>query len=357
MAVKPSPPARLIALATAVPDNLIEQATATDFARAVFGDRMKSFAALSSVFTSTGIERRYSVEPVSWFEQHHDWPSRTRAYIDGATALFADVVIKALANAKLDASAVDVIVMVSSTGVATPSIESRVMLSLGFRSDVRRIPVFGLGCAAGVTGTAIAARLAQGEPGTTVLLVNIELCTLAFRRDRATKADIVSTALFADGAAAMILRAGDDAEGIATIHGSTEHLWADTTDIMGWSTDPAGLGVILSRSLPGFIEKRYRAEFTRAMDRLGVDLTTLPRIISHPGGTKVLEALETALDLPANTLSTERSVMRDYGNMSSATVLFVLERALGQGVAGPAMLCSLGPGFTASFVSIEIAAA
>jgi len=349
-------PTRLLALATAVPPYVIDQHRAADFASAVFGERMKGYAALSKVFASTGIERRYSVEPIPWFERQHDWPDRTTAYLSGATALFCDVVTKVLANAGLDPSEIDTVVTVSSTGIATPSLESRVLPRLGFRSDVRRVPVFGLGCAAGVTGTAIASRLAGSEPDANVLLVNVELCTLAFRRDRATKADIVSTALFGDGAAAAIFRSSDEGAGLATVIGSTEHLWAETLDIMGWRTDPAGLGVILSPSLPAFIAENYRAQFDLAMRRLALDPSTIERVIAHPGGTKVLESIEAALDLQIGTLDIERAVMRDFGNMSSPTVLFVLERALAAGVRGTSVLAALGPGFTASFVRLEIAA-
>jgi alkylresorcinol/alkylpyrone synthase len=351
----PSPAPQLLSLATAVPENLIEQARAAEMAREFFGQRIARYDALSRVFASTGIERRYSVVPLTWFEEKHEWPDRTASYIDGASKLFADVAGKALLAAGLDASQIDAVVTVSSTGIATPSLEARVLPQLGFRSDVRRIPIFGLGCAGGVTGFATAARLAASEPGTTVLLVAIELCTLAFRMDRASKPDIVSAALFGDGAAAAIFRCGDG-PAIGRTGGATEHLWANTIDIMGWSTDPAGLGVVLSRSLPDFVARNYRVEYDRAMARLGLSPADIDRVLCHPGGTKVLEAIEQALELPDKALSVERSIMRDYGNMSSPTVLFVLERALAEGLSGTAVLAALGPGFTASFATLNVAA-
>jgi alkylresorcinol/alkylpyrone synthase len=123
---------------------------------------------------------------------------------------------------------------------------------------------------------------------------------------------------------------------------------------MGWSTDPAGLGVILSRSLPDFVARNYRIEFDRALERLGLSPADIDRVLCHPGGTKVLEAIESALDLADGSLSIERSVMRDFGNMSSPTVLFVLERAVAQGLNGTAMLAALGPGFTASFATLRV---
>jgi alkylresorcinol/alkylpyrone synthase len=323
-------------------------------ARAFFGHRMAGYEALSGVFASTGIKSRYSVVPLTWFEERHEWPDRTAAYLDGASKLFEEVVRKALDGASLDASQIDVVLTVSSTGIATPSLEARVLPRLGFRSDVRRIPIFGLGCAGGVSGLANAARIAAGEPGATILLVTIELCTLAFRMDRATKSDIISAALFGDGAAAAIFRSGDDRPAIGRVGGTTEHLWANSIDIMGWSTDQAGLGVILSRSLPDFIARNYRPEFDRAIARLDLNPNDIERVICHPGGTRVIEAIETALELPAGTLEVERSVMRDFGNMSSPTVLFVLERVLEGGFAGTAVLAALGPGFTASFATLHV---
>jgi alkylresorcinol/alkylpyrone synthase len=352
---KPAGPApQLVALATALPGNVIEQAQAAEMARAFFGDRIANYETLSRVFDSTGIERRYSVAPLTWFTESHGWPDRTAHYIAGATQLYEDVVRKALASAALDANQIDTVITVSSTGVATPSLEARVLPRLGFRPDVRRIPIFGLGCAGGVAGFANASRIAASEPGATVLLVTIELCTLAFRLDRATKPDIISAALFGDGAAAAIFRNGDG-PAIGRAGRATEHLWAESLDIMGWSTDDAGLGVILSRSLPDFVARNYRAVFDRAMEQLALTPADVKRVVCHPGGTRVLESIEASLELRTGTFDLERSVMRDFGNMSSPTVLFVLERLLAQGFEGTTVLAALGPGFTASFATLHVA--
>jgi alkylresorcinol/alkylpyrone synthase len=349
-------PARLISLATAVPAFVIDQAAAKAQSRVLFGSRMRDFDRLAQVFETTGIERRYSVRPVPWFSEEHGWPDRTEAYVAGASELFERVTRKALSEANLEPRDIDAVVTVSSTGVATPSLEARILPGMGFRPDVERTPVFGLGCAGGVTGLAIASRLASARPGTTVLLVAVELCTLAFRLDRATKADIIATSLFGDGAAAAIVSSDDDLAAIANFSGATEHLWPDTLDIMGWGVDDAGLGVLLSRSLPNFVEKRYRASFAEAIERLAIERADIERVVCHPGGTKVLEAIEAALSLATGTLDIERGVMRDYGNMSSPTVIFVLERAIAAGLPLQTMLAALGPGFTASFVSLTRAA-
>ncbi len=347
----------MVAVATAIPQFEIDQRVAAQFSRAYFADRMPQYERVAGVFAATGIERRYSVRPVEWFLEPHGMLERTAAYVEGASALFERVVSRALDAAGLDVGEIDAVVTVSSTGIATPSLEARMLPDMGFRADVERMPVFGLGCAGGVTGLAIASRLAAARRGTTVLLVAVELCTLAFRVDRATKADVIATSLFGDGAAAAIVSSDPDLPAVATFGGATEHLWQDTLDIMGWDVDDAGLGVLLSRSLPAFVESRYRASFNDAIARLQIERESIGRVVCHPGGTKVLEAIEAALTLPGGTLDIERNVMRDYGNMSSPTVLFVLERALKLGLPASTMLAALGPGFTASYVSLERAAA
>ena len=220
---------------------------------------------------------------------------------------------------------------------------------MGFRPDVMRVPVFGLGCAGGVSGLAAGARLARAAPGENVLVVVIELCTLAFRGDRGVKADVISSALFGDGAAAMVLRAGGDGAAVTVGYGA-EHTWPGSLDIMGWTVDPAGFGVVLSRSLPSFIERRLAAPARKFVDSAGL---SAPHYIFHPGGAKVLDAVETALELQRGTLRDEREVLRDHGNMSAPSALFVLERAIKRGLRGATLLAAMGPGFTASFLALE----
>ena len=188
------------------------------------------------MFENSGIRQRFTVRPLEWYLEPLGWPERNAAYLEGASQLFFDAAQKALDAAGVRAADVDTVVTVSSTGIATPSLEARVAGRIGFRPDVERVPVFGLGCAGGVSGISIGARLAQSRPGSLVLVVAVELCTLAFRLDKLTKENIVATALFGDGAAACVLRAGET--GIATVEMSGQHTWPDTLDIMGWDVDP-----------------------------------------------------------------------------------------------------------------------
>jgi alkylresorcinol/alkylpyrone synthase len=344
-------PVSVLGLATAVPDHVLEQSAVADFARRIYAKSFARYPKLAEVFVNAGIERRYSVRPLEWFDTPHDWSERTQAYLDGAGTLLMRAAECALAQAGIAAKNVDVVVTVSSTGIATPSLEARVGSELGIRASAERVPVFGLGCAGGVSGLAIGARLARAEPGEVVLVVAVELCTLAFRQDRAGKADVISSALFGDGSAAVVLRAEREPAPLS-VGVVAQHTWPGTLDIMGWSVDPVGFGVILSRSLPRFVEQRLAAPMRRFIKDAGIDA---PHLICHPGGAKVLDAVETALELQKGTLRDEREVLRDYGNMSAPTVLFVLDRARKRGLRGQAVLSALGPGFTASFLALEAA--
>jgi alkylresorcinol/alkylpyrone synthase len=214
--------------------------------------------------------------------------------------------------------------------------------------------VFGLGCAGGVSGLSIASRLAQSRPGSVVLVVAIELCTLAFRLDELTKANIVATALFGDGAAACVLRAGE--AGIAEVEMSGQHMWPDTLDIMGWSIDPRGFGVIFDRAIPPFAEQHMASAVAGILDRAGLCVADIDRFACHPGGTKVVEALERAFDLRQGSLDHERAILAAYGNMSAPTALFVLERLIRTGLPERTLLTALGPGFTVSCVALKKAA-
>jgi alkylresorcinol/alkylpyrone synthase len=346
--------AALISLATAVPPNVFLQKDVLAAAWEVFGPRLPQFETLSSVFANTGIIKRHGVKPFEWYLERRGWPERTKAFLEGAEALFVEAAEKALANAQLTAGDIDTIVTVCSTGIATPSLEARVAGRMGFRSDVTRVPVFGLGCAGGVSGLSIAARLAQARPGSNVLLVAVELCSLALRLDELTKANIVATSLFGDGAAAVILRAGDG--GATNIEHSGEHLWPDTLGIMGWNVDPEGFGVIFQRTIPNFVTENLNPAVTQILERMQLTMADIDRFICHPGGARVIHALETALALHQGTLDHERQVIADCGNMSAPTVLFVLERARQQGLPPRSLLTALGPGFTASCVTLRHAA-
>ncbi|MBF0325657.1 MAG: type III polyketide synthase [Alphaproteobacteria bacterium] len=349
-----SPPAQLVSIATAVPPFRFEQHDVAAAAHHGFASRFDDFERLSAVFLNSGILRRYGVRPLEWYFEPLGWPERSKAYLDGGIRLFVDVATTALDAAGLAADAVDTVVTISSTGIATPSLEARAADQMGFRADIERVPVFGLGCAGGVSGLSIASRLAQSRPGSVVLMVAIELCTLAFRLDELTKANIVATALFGDGAAACVLRAGDT--GIAAVEMSGQHIWPDTLDIMGWSIDPQGFGVIFDRDIPPFAEANMKPAITGILERAGLGLDDIDRFAFHPGGTKVVHALERAFSLGQGSLNHERAILAEYGNMSAPTALFVLERVIKAGLPKRTLLTAMGPGFTTTCAALKRAA-
>lgn len=345
---------KLLAIETAVPPHLLTQRDAAAAAHQGFASRYDDFERLARVFESSGIRQRFTVRPLEWYLEPLGWPERNAAYLQAATQLFFDAAKKALDAAGVSAADVDTIVTVSSTGIATPSLEARVAGRIGFRPDVERIPVFGLGCAGGVSGISIGTRLAQARPGSLVLVVAVELCTLAFRLDKLTKENIVATALFGDGAAACVLRSGE--AGIATVEMSGQHTWPDTLDIMGWDVDREGFGVIFDRAIPPFAHANIAPAISGILGAAGLVLGDIDRFACHPGGAKVIDALERALSLGQGSLDHERTVLAEYGNMSAPTALFVLERLIEAGLPSRTLLTAMGPGFTASCVSLKRAA-
>lgn len=342
----------LLGLATALPPHVLPQIEVIARARELLAPRYPQFERIVSAFENAGIDKRHSVVPLDWFGQPHGWKARNDAYLSGAADLFREAARQALAAAGLRADQIDGIVTISSTGVATPTLEAVVARQMGFRADVMRVPVFGLGCAGGVSGLSIARDLAAARPGSRVLLVAVETCTLLFRMDRMDKADIIATALFGDGAAAAVLGSGPAAGSAPRLGRGVQHMWPDTLQIMGWGVDDIGLGVIFDRSIPGFATDQLGAAFAGMRPALGPAPVT--RLVCHPGGAKVVTAIETALDLPDGTLDLEREVLRDAGNMSAPTVLFVLERMLARQPQGRLLLSALGPGFTLSMLPLDV---
>ena len=345
----------LHSVATAVPQYELAQDLIETRARAILGPKYPQFERLSKTFQSSGVERRFSVAPVDWFEEPHGWADRNGRYLDGAEQMFESVATDALAKAGWSAASVDAIITVSSTGIATPTLEARAMQAMGFRSDVVRVPVFGLGCAGGVSGLSIAQSQAMARPGTRVLLVVIEACTVSFRADRLQKSDIIATVLFGDGAAAACLSTDAASSGPEiTLGTARQHTWPETLEIMGWDVDDDGLGVVFDRSIPEFVLAEFATVVDAALDAEGLTRGDIEKFICHPGGAKVVEAIETTLALRQGSLAEEREVLRQYGNMSAPTVLFVMKAVIEGRLRGQMMACALGPGFTASFLPLKI---
>jgi alkylresorcinol/alkylpyrone synthase len=348
---------RILSVGTAVPRHRVTQDDVRAFASEVFGGRIAGLQRLLPVFTNSGIASRYVVAPPGWYREPHDLAERSTLYTAAATMLSAAAAREALRRAGLQITDVDVVIYVNTTGLATPSIDARLINEMGLRPDVRRLPLWGLGCAGGAAGLAHAHHLALGDPTTRVLLVATELCSLTFMPDDLSRSNLVATALFADGAAAAVV-AGDAAAGSGLdILGTRSRFYPDTLDVMGWTVLQQGLQVVFARRIPDIVRSSAAADLGEFLAGHGRSLADVEAFLLHPGGAKVIAAYEEALGLAPDALELTRGVLRDFGNMSSTTVLFVLERylaAFGSGRGGLGLISALGPGFCSESLLVAL---
>jgi len=343
---------RLLSLATATPPHRIAQQVVRASADRLFNAKQADLTRLMPIYDNAGIDHRHSCVPLEWYMEPHSWVERSKLFVEHAVILLCEAAQKCLDQAGIGPEDVDTVVAVSTTGIATPSLDALVIEKLGLRRDVRRLPIFGLGCAGGVIGLARAVDLARVTPGTRVLYLVVELCALTFRYGDNRRSNVVASALFGDGAAAGLI--STDGEG-PVFGPSGEHTWANTLDIMGWQVEDDGLGVLFSRDIPALVRSELGPVLGAFLKRQGIALTDLAGAICHPGGAKVIDALEIAFEQAPGAMVAARSVLRDFGNMSAATVLFVLERTLAMANRGRYLMSALGPGFTAGFQLLEVA--
>ncbi len=348
---------RIQAVATAVPSTRVDQELAADFARRIFADRIPGLERLLPLFTNAGIQTRYFAAPREWFDTSHDLAEKSAMYVREATRLSAEAAEKALARAGLGPEDIDYIIYVNTTGLATPSIDARLINAMGFRHDVRRTPIWGLGCAGGVAGLSHAHHYALAHPAARILVITTELCGLTFLPDDISKSNLVATALFGDGAAAALISGdGCDEPGLGILD-TRSRFYPDSLDVMGWTVLQEGLQVVFAHRIPRIVEETAAEDIGAFLASHRLKIADLDAFLLHPGGAKVLEAYEKALALEPAQLELPRGVLRDYGNMSSATVLFVLERYLekhGTGNGGHGLVSALGPGFCSESLLVEL---
>jgi alkylresorcinol/alkylpyrone synthase len=340
-------------IASAVPGHCIDQSVARDIILA----NAPEFRSHECLFANTGVKTRFSCVPVEWHLRAQGWSSRASVYRTAAVDLLEDVARHCAERAGIALSEIEAIVTVSTTGLAVPSLDAMLANRLDLPAAVERLPVFGLGCAGGVSGLARSAQLAHSLPAGNVLLLVVELCTINCRTSDRTIKNYISAGLFGDGAAGVLLRRGsgrDGSEPLARIVATGEHMWRKTEDMMGWSIENDGFGVVLSPEIPRCARHELRPALNSFLARHGLVLDDLDGVILHPGGRKVLEAVEGALELPHDALKHAWDILAEFGNMSSPTALFVLERTLAGGATGRHLLIALGPGFTVSFCLLDL---
>jgi alkylresorcinol/alkylpyrone synthase len=331
---------RLLALGSAVPPHRIMQGQVLEILAEAKGNRLPP--RMADILGNTGIEQRHIAMPPEYYFGERSWADRALVYAEAAAALFREAAERVLQRAGLTAADIGQIVFVSTTGTMTPSLPSRMIATMGFAPDTRCVPLFGYGCAGGVIGLGVAADLYRAAPDKPVLLVCLELCSMAYDHSRFEKKDMVALALFADGCAAAVIGAGEGPE----LGAFSSHVWPGTIDMMGWDIGDTGFDLVLARDIPAFVASDFAPVCDTFLESQGLAKADLAEPACHPGGGRVVDALAGYFgsDLPAT-----RAVLRENGNMSSPTVLFVLDALLANGpLKRPTLLTALGPGFVSA---------
>lgn len=335
----------------------VSQQTVRDFAQEVFASSFPDIERMMPVFDHTEIDTRNLCEPLEYYLQMHTFEEQNQEYIRLALEYGVKATGECLSKAGISPDKITDLVFVSTTGLATPSLDALIVNRMRLNPYVNRMSIFGLGCGGGVSGFAKACTLAKANPEAVVLLVAVELCSLTFLRHDSSKSNFVGSCLFADGAAAcLILGDGcrsDSACGIDFVD-ARSRLYYDTLDIMGWDFTDNGFKVLFSPGIPALIAANVRQDVTAFLSGHGLMLPEIQNFIFHPGGRKVLSAYESALDLGDDCLRTTREVMRSYGNMSSATVLYVLERFVQEHEQGYGLMMAMGPGFSSEMALLHM---
>ncbi len=344
----------ILAVATAAPPHRIDQATIRrEFARLC--DGIPQVERLMPVFDRSGVETRHLIHQPAWYLEERSWEDRNREYCERALDLAERAARDSLERAGITAEQVDHVYFVTTTGLATPSIDAFLAGRLGLRPTVRRSPLFGLGCAAGAGALSRASDTLTGRPGEIALVVSVEICSLVFSKAARTPTDLVGVALFGDGAAAAVL-AGDETgrTGVRVLATETR-VFADATRLMGWDFTADGMRLILARDIPEVVRDRIAPIVSAFVERQGCSMAALDHYVLHPGGPKVMATYRSSFGITDEALALARSCMREYGNLSSAAVLFMLSdlMASGRTKAGDrGVVVALGPGFGAELLAL-----
>lgn len=346
-----------------MPYSLLQQ-DAQQLTKELFSPQLPQVERLLKVFDNGGINKRQLCMPALWHKTKHSFAQRNELYIELATKYSAEVIEDCLCNSeylsrKIEPEEIDALIFISNTGIATPSIDAKLTNILPFSKTVKRLPLWGLGCAGGAAGISRALDYCRAYPKAKVLVVCVELCSLTFQTDDVRKSNIVGASLFADGAAAVLV-CGEEANVEVTCHvpyliASKSQLLPDSEQVMGWDVQNSGLHVIFQRSIPSIITNWLHGVVHEFLDEHYMTLRDVPYFVAHPGGKKVLEAYENSLSLSTEQTAIARSILQQYGNMSSPTVLYVLEQYMLQNKTSQqyGLLIALGPGFCSEAVIMK----
>lgn len=334
----------------------ISQQETKDKALQMFSANFPEANRLIFAFDNTEITERNFCMPLSYYTRPNTFEERNNDYIRAALKYSVQAIEDCIVKAGIRKEDITDILFVSTTGLATPSIDALIINQMKLNQHINRTPVWGLGCGGGVSGMAKANMAAIANPSAVVLLVAVELCSLTLIKSDYSKSNFIGSSLFSDGIAACIVKGDNHPHhtGIKYVASSSK-LYYDSLEVMGWDFQDSGFKVLFSKDIPAFIRSHIREDITEFLDRQQLSLGDIKHFIFHPGGKKVLDAYGDALEMNGGFLTNTRSVMNDYGNMSSASVLYVLEKFMSEGFTpGYGLMLAMGPGFSSEMVLLKV---
>jgi len=347
---------KIAAVATAFPDHWYEQKVLTEYLVAAFGTESRVAERLRSLHANTGIDGRHLVLPLDAYAGLRDFTACNAAWLQGALDLGEKAIRAALARAGLEPRDVDTVYFSTVTGLASPSVEARLMHRLGLRNDVKRVPMFGLGCVAGAAAVSRAADYVKGHPDGVAVVLTIELCSLTLQLGDRSVANLISTGLFGDGAAAAVVVGEKRKLPGVEVLASRSVFYPETEDVMGWDIGAHGFRIVLSAEVPTVARERVPGDVDAFLRDLGKRRSDIRRWIAHPGGPKVLQALQDGLGLSRDELECSWKSLARAGNLSSASVLMILDETMRTRPGMPGdlgVMLAMGPGFCSEFLLLR----
>jgi len=347
---------RIAAVGSALPPHYYDQETLLEALSAHWRERYFNLARLEQLHRNVLVGGRHLALPLEDYPALTTFGKANDAWIRVAEEIGGRALERALAQAGVDKAELDALFFVTVTGVATPTVDARLINRLCLPVDLKRIPIFGLGCVAGAAGIARAADYVQGFPGDVAALLSVELCSLTLQRQDLSIPNLIASGLFADGAAAAIVVGAERSAAGPEILATRSIFYPDSERVMGWDIDENGFQIVLSADVPQVVERHLRADVDRFLAERGLTRQDIVSWVCHPGGPKVLEAMEAALEVPREALALTWKSLAEVGNLSSTSVLLVLEETMATHRPPPGslgMLLALGPGFCSELVLLR----